>query len=186
VFTLTSAVVFGPAAGTVAVAIDSLVMSARVARSGLTIERMLFNAAAPPLAMWLSARTFFLASGLRPLSTQAFGLDTVSPWLLLFAAQYFFLNTFAVAVAIALHERSNAITIWRAHFQNLWLAFVGGAVGAAFVVFALQLGTYGMVVLSFPLLVAVILHFAYRHATGRVAEQLTHLAETSAVFSERR
>ena len=179
VFTLTSAVVFGPAAATVAVALESLLMSARVIRTGLTVQRVLFNAAAPPLAMWLSARTFFLLSGLQPLSTQAFGAEAVGPWLLLFAAQYFFLNTFAVAVAIALHERGNAVAIWRAHFLHLWLTFVAGAVGAAFVVFALQLGTYGMVALSFPLLLAVILHYAYRHATGRMAEQLNHLAEVN-------
>jgi len=179
VFTLTSAVVFGPAAATVAVALESLLMSARVVRTGLTVERILFNAAAPPLAMWLSARTFFWLSGLQPLATQAFGPDAVGPWLLLFAAQYFFLNTFAVAVAIALHERGNAIAIWRAHFRHLWLTFVAGAVGAVFVVFALQFGAYGIVVLSFPLLLAVILHYAYRHATGRMAEQLNHLAEVN-------
>ena len=179
VFTLTSAVVFGPAAATVAVALESLLMSARVIRTGLTLERVLFNAAAPPLAMWFSARTFFLVSGLQPLSTRAFGPEVVGPWLLLFAAQYFFLNTFAVAVAIALHERGNAVAIWRAHFLPLWLTFVAGAVGAVFVVFALQLGHFGIVALSFPLLLAFILHYAYRHATGRMAEQLNHLAEVN-------
>lgn len=179
VFTLTSAVVFGPAAATVAVALETLLMSARVVRSGLTLERVLFNVAAPPLAMWLSARTFFLVSGLQPLSTLTFGPEVVGPWLLLFAAQYFFLNTFAVAAAIALHERGNAFAIWRAHFLPLWMTFVGGAVGAVFVVFALQLGTYGIVAMSFPLLLAFVLHYAYRHATGRMAEQLNHLAEVN-------
>jgi putative nucleotidyltransferase with HDIG domain len=179
VFTLTTAVVFGPAAGTVTVAIDSLVISARLVRAGLPLQRILFNATAPPVAMWLSAGTFFRASGIQPLYVQPLGLEVVGPWLLLFAAVYFFLNTFAIAVAIALHERVNAISIWRAHFQNLWFTFIGGALGAAFVVFALQLGTYGLVVLSFPLLLAVILHFAYRNATGRVADQLHHLAEVN-------
>jgi putative nucleotidyltransferase with HDIG domain len=179
VFTLTSAVVFGPAAATVAVALESLLMSARVVRSGLTLERVLFNAVAPPLAMWVSARTFFMVSGLQPLSTHGFGPEVVGPWLLLFAAQYFFLNTFAVAVAIALHERGNAFAIWRAHFLPLWMTFVGGAVGAVFVVFSLKLGTYGIVALSFPLLLAFILHYGYRHATGRITEQLNHLAEVN-------
>jgi len=179
VFTLTSAVMFGPAAATVAVALESLLMSARVVRTGLTLERVLFNAAAPPLAMWLSARTFFLLSGLQPLSTHSFGPEVVGPWLLLFAAQYFFLNTFAVAAAIAMHERGQALAIWRAHFLPLWLTFVAGAVGAVFVVFALQLSPYGIVALSFPLLLAFILHYAYRHATGRITEQLNHLAEVN-------
>jgi putative nucleotidyltransferase with HDIG domain len=179
VFTLTSAMLYGPAAGTVAVAIDSLVISLRLVRAGLTFERILFNAAAPPLAMWVAATTFFRASGLQPLIDTPVGIDVVGPWLLLFAALYFVLNTFAVAIAIALHDRANAFAIWRTHFQNLWITFLGGGLGAAFVVFGLQLGRYGIVVLSFPLFLAVILHFAYRHATGRVAEQLSHLAEVN-------
>ena len=46
VFTLTSAVVFGPAAGTALVAIDSLVLSGCLIRTGLSLERILFNATA--------------------------------------------------------------------------------------------------------------------------------------------
>jgi len=179
VFTLTGAVVFGPAAGTVIVAIDSLAISARLARAGLPVERILFNAAAPPAAMWLSAQLFVLASGIRPLHEAPLGIEIVGPWLLLFAGLYFVLNTLAIAVAVALHQRANAIAIWRSHFQNLWMTFLGGALGAAFVVFSLQLGTYGIVVLSLPLVLAAILHFAYRNATGRVEDQLKHLAEVN-------
>jgi putative nucleotidyltransferase with HDIG domain len=179
VFTLTSAVVFGPAAGTLIVAIDSLAISARLASSGLPAERILFNAAAPPVAMWISATSFFYASGLQPLYRRPLGIEVVFPWLLLFAGLYFLLNTAAIAVAIALHERKNALAIWRAHLQSLWLAFIGGALGAGFVVFALELRTYSLVMMAVPLLVALILHFAYRHATGRVADQLEHLAQVN-------
>jgi putative nucleotidyltransferase with HDIG domain len=167
VFTLTAAVMFGPAAGTAIVAIDSLVISARLMRTtGLTFEKFLFNAAAPPVAMWISAE-------------HRLGLDVVGPWLLVFAALYFFLNTFAIAVIVSLRERANVFSIWQKHFQGLWFTFIGGALGAAFVVSALQLGTYGMAVLVLPLLLAVILHFAYRNATGRVADQLRHLADVN-------
>jgi putative nucleotidyltransferase with HDIG domain len=180
VFTLTAAVVFGPAAGTAIVAIDSLVISARLKRTtGLTFEKSLFNAAAPPVAMWISAAAFFRASGIQPLYLQQLGLDVVGPWLLVFAGLYFFLNTFAIAVIVSLKERANVLSIWRKHFQSLWFTFIGGGLGAAFVVFALQLGTYGIAILALPLLLAVILHFAYRNATGRVADQLSHLAEVS-------
>jgi putative nucleotidyltransferase with HDIG domain len=180
VFTLTAAVVFGPHAGAVVVAADSLVISAFLTRrQGLPFERILFNAAGPPVAMWLSASVYYAASGLRPLSVQPLGLDIVGPWLFVFAALYFFLNTSAIAIAIALDQRVNVFQIWRSHFQNLWLTFIGGALGASFVVFALQFGSYGVVVLTVPLLLAAILHFAYRNATGRVADQLAHLAEVN-------
>jgi putative nucleotidyltransferase with HDIG domain len=179
VFTLTSAVVFGPAAGTALVAIDSLVLSGCLIRTGLSLERILFNATAPSVAMWLSAVTFFHASGLHPLREQPLGLEVVGPWLLAFAAMYFVLNTFSIAVAVALHERANVFRIWQTHFKNLWIAFIGGGLGAAIVVFALQHGTYGIVILSLPLLLAVILHFAYRNATGRVADRLQHLEQVN-------
>jgi putative nucleotidyltransferase with HDIG domain len=179
VFTLTSAVILGPAAGTLIVAIDSLAISARLARTGLPLERILFNAAAPPVAMWLSATVFFYASGFQPLYGHPLSLEVVGPWLLLFAGLYFLLNTFAIAVAIALHERVSALAIWRAHFQSLWFTFIGGALGAGFVVFALRLDTYAIVILIVPLLLALILHFAYRNSTGRLADQLHHLAEVN-------
>jgi len=179
VFTLTAAISFGPAAGTIAVALDSLAISLRLVqtRAGLQRERLLFNCAAPPLAMWLSAQVFFKLSGLRPLSVHRVPLEAVAPWLLLFAGLYFVLNTLSIAVAIALQQRAHVVHIWRTHFQNLWFTFVGGALGAAFTVFALQFDVYGLALLSLPLLLAFILHFAYRNATGRAADQLDHLAE---------
>jgi putative nucleotidyltransferase with HDIG domain len=129
--------------------------------------------------MWISAMVFFRASGIQPVYMHPRGLEVVGPWLLVFAGLYFFLNTFSIAVILSLQERANVLSIWRKHFQSLWFTFIGGALGAAFVVFALQLGTYGMVILALPLLLAVILHFAYRNATGRVADQLHHLAEVN-------
>lgn len=179
VFTLTAAIAFGPAAGTIVVALDSLVISAKLmrVRGGLRSEQLLFNCAAPPLAMWLSAQAIFVLSGLKPLSHHPVRIDAVAPWLLLFAALYFVLNTFAIAVAIALQQRQPVLRIWRMHFRSLWFTFVGGALGAAGTIYALQLDSYGVALLSLPLLLALILHFAYRNATGRAADQLQHLAE---------
>jgi hypothetical protein len=120
------------------VAIDSMVISARLKRTtGLTLEKLLFNAAAPPVAMSISAVVFFRASGIQPLFMQPLGLDVVGPWLLVFAGLYFVLNTFAIAVIVSMDEHANILSIWRKHFQGLWFTFIGGgALGAAFVVFA--------------------------------------------------
>ncbi len=179
VFTLTGAVVFGASAGTVIVAIDSLAISMRLARTGLPLRKVLFNAAAPPIAMWVSAQLFFRASGLPALSHQHVPLELVLPWLVIFAGVYFVLNTFVIAAAVALDQRLGILVMWRTHFQNLWMTYLGGALGAGIVVLALQMGPYGIVVLSLPLVLAAILHFAYRNATGRVADQMQHLAEVN-------
>jgi putative nucleotidyltransferase with HDIG domain len=179
VFTLTAAAVFGPSAGTVAVAVDSLVISGRLTRQSLPLQRVIFNAAAPPVTMWLAAHAFFSLSGFLPLRAQAPPVEVVVPWLLFFAGLYFVLNTGSIAMAIALHERLHVVDIWRRHFQSLWLTSVGSALGAAGVVVALQVGTYELAVLMLPLALAVILHFAYRNATGRTADQLRHLSEVN-------
>jgi putative nucleotidyltransferase with HDIG domain len=179
VFTLTSAVVFGPAAGAVTVAVDCLAISYRLRRADVPLpaERLFFNAVAPPLAMWLAAHLFFITAGIDPWQTRMLTLETTAPALLLTAGAYFLLNTFAVALAVALHERVSVVAIWTAHLQSLWVSFLGGAVGAGFVVLALEHGKYGITVLGLPLLLALILHFAYRNATGRVEDQVHHLAE---------
>src|SRR6188474_3512115 len=66
-FTITAALLYGPEAGTVAVAIDSLVISYKLARRNFGVERLLFNAAAPALAMWAAAHVFFWLAGVGPL-----------------------------------------------------------------------------------------------------------------------
>jgi putative nucleotidyltransferase with HDIG domain len=179
VFTLTSAVVFGPAAGAVTVAVDCLAISYRLRRADtpLPVDRLFFNVVAPPLAMWLAAHLFFFTAGIDPWQRRMLTLETTAPALLLTAGTYFLLNTFAVALAVALHERVGVLAVWTAHLQSLWVSFLGGAVGAGFVVLALERGKYGITVLGLPLLLALILHFAYRNATGRVEDQVHHLAE---------
>src|SRR5205823_6294226 len=60
-FTIAAALLFGPAAGTIIVVVDALVMSLRVARAGASgmAVRVVFNAASTALAMWLAATAFF-------------------------------------------------------------------------------------------------------------------------------
>ena len=66
-FTISAALLFGPEAGTIAVAIDSLVISYRLASRTFGVQRLLFNAVAPALAMWTAAHCFFWITGVAPL-----------------------------------------------------------------------------------------------------------------------
>ena len=145
VFTLTSAVVFGPAAGTMLVAIDSMAISARLMRTGLPLERILFNAAAPPVAMWVSAHAFFYASGFQPLFAQPIGLEFVGPWLMLFAGLYFVLNTFCHSHRDCATRASQPVRHLASVLSESLVDLLGGALGAGFVVFALQGGSYAVV-----------------------------------------
>src|SRR5438045_9582514 len=62
-FTMAAALLFGPAAGTVAVAIDGLVISMRLARRRRPARRVFYTATAPPLAMWCAAQVFLALAG---------------------------------------------------------------------------------------------------------------------------
>src|SRR5258708_30475038 len=66
-FTITAALLFGPAAGTVAVVLDCLVISFRLAKRQLGFQRLMFNIAAPAFAIWLAARCFVALVGVRAL-----------------------------------------------------------------------------------------------------------------------
>src|SRR4051812_50102633 len=63
-FTMAAALLFGPAAGTITVAIDGLVISMRLAAERpLPARRALYNTTAPPLAMWCAAHVFLWLIG---------------------------------------------------------------------------------------------------------------------------
>src|SRR6476646_8528515 len=76
-FTITAALLFGPAAGTIAVALDSLAISARLRPQHRSWSRMLFNATVPALSMWVAAHTFFALAGVAPLAANPAGISGV-------------------------------------------------------------------------------------------------------------
>src|SRR5947207_2038837 len=66
-FVFTAVLLYGPAAGTVIVALDGLVISFWIAKRHKEAHRALFNMSAPAASVWLSAKLFFLVSGIAPL-----------------------------------------------------------------------------------------------------------------------
>src|SRR5436190_14580432 len=74
-FTIAAALLFGPAAGTITVALDSLAISARLRPEHRSWSRVLFNATVPALSMWVAANTFFALSGVAPLAANPAGIS---------------------------------------------------------------------------------------------------------------
>jgi PAS domain S-box-containing protein len=176
-FTIAAALLFGPAAGTIIVVLEVLVMSLRTAaanRSDLWF-RVVINVTTMPLAMWLSAQTFFAIGRTAPLAEQPGTIrDLVGP-LALFAAMYFFLNTGLIAVPVA-HERRVSIgSVWRQHFSALWLTYFGGASIAGVLVLMTAARVVDVRTLTLVLPLLFILHVTYKAAIDRVHEQVEHL-----------
>src|SRR5580765_156197 len=70
-FVFTAVLLYGPAAGTLTVALDGLVISFWVARRRPELHRALFNISAPAFSAWCSAHVFFRLAGVAPLSQQS-------------------------------------------------------------------------------------------------------------------
>src|SRR6186997_1270250 len=67
-FVFAAVLLFGPAAATTLVALDSLVISLWQFRSSRRVERVLFNFAAPAIAVWIAAQAFYGIAGVEPLA----------------------------------------------------------------------------------------------------------------------
>jgi PAS domain S-box-containing protein len=178
-FTIAAALLFGPAAGTVIVVIDALVMSLRVAhtnRTGMSPVRVVFNATAPALAMWLAAHTFFAITGTGPLASQPGAIRDVVGALATFAAMYFLLSTIFVAIAIAYERRQRIAVVWREYLSALWLTYFSGAsIGGALVLMTVaHFVDVTTAMLILPLL--LLLHVTSHASIDRMLEKVEHFA----------
>ena len=59
-FVFTAAILFGPAAATIIVVLDSLIISLWLKKSSRRPSRVFFNMAAPAIAIWVATHVFFL------------------------------------------------------------------------------------------------------------------------------
>ncbi len=147
-FTMTAALLFGPAAGALLSGADALVMSLRLQRDSRTLTRVLFNMSAAALSMWLAASLFFW------LVTPPVPIGRILLPLALFGGAYFLLNTGLVAVAVAIGRRLQVHLIWRRHFFPLWLTYCVATsfAGLLLVVSMAGLATLQTLVIALPVL----------------------------------
>jgi diguanylate cyclase (GGDEF)-like protein/putative nucleotidyltransferase with HDIG domain len=182
-FVFTAVLLFGPAAATMVVALDSLVISLWIFKTSRRTERVLFNFAAPAVAIWIAARAFYALAGIAPLSharQPVFGL--VFP-LLVLAVLYFLLNSWLIAVAVALEQKLKAFGVWRQNFMWLSLNYLSGASVAALLLPYLQDPGYAFVrVIGVLLPLLLISYLTLKTALGRVEDANRHLAELNRLY----
>lgn len=179
-FVFTAVLLYGPAAGTVTVALDGLVISFWIARRRPQLQRALFNISAPAVSAWLSAHLFFWSSGIAPLALQPAPLNEVLPSLFLFAVTYFGLNSSLIALVIAFEKGLSAWRVWRSGF--VWLSlnyFCGASVAVLLVGYnrAIDLRFVGLVV---PLL--LVLYFTFKTSMQRVEDATRHVEQLNSLY----
>src|SRR5689334_7532241 len=126
-FVFAAVLLFGPAAATMVVALDSLVISLWIFRKSKRAERVLFNFAAPALAVWIAGQIFYVLAGIEPVGVASTPVFALLLPLLILAIVYFFLNSWLIAVAVGLEQGISASQVWRRNFLWLSLNYFSGA-----------------------------------------------------------
>jgi diguanylate cyclase (GGDEF)-like protein/putative nucleotidyltransferase with HDIG domain len=179
-FVFTAVLLYGPAAGTLTVALDGLVISAWIARRRPDFHRALFNVAAPAVSAWCSAQVFFLVSGIRPLAEQPAPLDAILPSLVLFTVTYFGLNSWLIAIIIAVEKGENAWVVWRRGFIWLSLNYFCGASVAVLLIGSNRSIDVRFVGLIVPVL--LVLYFTFKTTMQRVEDANKHVEQLNKLY----
>jgi putative nucleotidyltransferase with HDIG domain len=171
-FTFTNVMLFGPEAGAITLAADSLFL---VWQRKVSAAQALFNFANLTLSVWLAGTLFFRTAGIGPL----FAADVVpSSGLILplgaFVATYYTVNNGLMAVAIALARRRPLVEVFREHFLWLGPGYAAGACVALLFVVALHQVRFTALALLIPPLL-LLFYVTMRSSFGRVEDAKGHV-----------
>ena len=176
-FFVTAAMLFGPAAGTLAVAVDTLIVSVRRRHN---LWRVAFNTTAPAFSIWAGSHTFFWLAGVAPIAGTHAPIAALMVPLLGMTLVYFVLNSGLTAVAIGLEKGESPIDVWRKHF--LWLSFnylAAGSVSLCLILLIYQI-SLGAVIIVLPLL--AVFHLTLRATFGRLDDAERHLGDMDHLY----
>jgi putative nucleotidyltransferase with HDIG domain len=179
-FVFTSLLLFGSAAGTITVVLDALVISfwQKTARS--TPSRLLFNAAAPAIAIRAAGDAFFVASGATPGQITSGDLHRIALPVFGLALLYFVFNSCLIAGAMATDRGSAAITMWRRNLPAVSINYFVGSCIAMFVsAYAAELNVALLVVIVPILLVS---YYTFRTSMGRLEDANRHVRHINELY----
>jgi diguanylate cyclase (GGDEF)-like protein/putative nucleotidyltransferase with HDIG domain len=183
-FVFTAVLLYGPAAGTLTVALDGLVISLWMAKRRRESYRAWFNMSAPALSVWLSAHLFFQFANISPVALQPDTLDgtrnQILPSLFLFALTYFGLNSWLIAFVISIETRLSPLTVWWNNFAWLSLNYFCGASVAILLVFSTPEVDIRFLGLILPLL--LVLYFTFKTSMARVQDANRHVEQVSRMY----
>ncbi len=182
-FVFAAVLLFGPSAATMVVALDSLIISLWIFRTSQRAERVLFNFAAPAIAVWIAARAFFALARVPPLALAPSPIIGLVFPLLVLAVLYFLLNSWLIAIAVALEQRVSTFNVWRHNF--LWLSlnyFSGASVAALLIPYLLGPGYAFVRIIGVLLPLLLISYLTLKTALGRVEDANKHLGELNRLY----
>ena len=179
-FVFASVLLFGAAAGTLTVLLETLVISLWVKRESRTVYRALFNVAAPAVSIWVSGTLFFAYSGIQPYSVHSSPLAVLFGPLAILTVLYFLLNSWLVAIALGLERQQSPLDLWWKNFTWLSVNYFSGASVAALIVTYTSKFDLSTLIIIVPLL--LISYLTFRTAMGRVEDSNQHLVDLNRLY----
>jgi diguanylate cyclase (GGDEF)-like protein/putative nucleotidyltransferase with HDIG domain len=151
-------------------------------RPGRSIHKILFNTAAPAIAIWASGTVFFAISGIEPYVDQSafVPLRNLLIPLLTFTLLYFLLNSWLVAIALGFETNRPALSIWSTNFTWLAVNYFSGASVAGLIVTYMRDDDISTLAIIVPLL--LVSYLTFRTAMGRVEDSNRHLNELNRLY----
>jgi diguanylate cyclase (GGDEF)-like protein/putative nucleotidyltransferase with HDIG domain len=183
-FVFASVLLFGVAAGTLTVVLETLVVALWTRREVRSTYHALFNVAASSLSIWLAATFFFAISGFEPFFNRNTPLGVLFVPLAALTTLFFLSNSWLVAFAVGLEKNQWPPEIWWKNFK--WLAvnyYSGASVAAVLVTYSTTLtarALFSSLVIIVPLL--VVSYLTFRTAMGRVEDTNQHLGQLNRLY----
>lgn len=176
-FVFASVLLFGPEAGAITLAADSVLIAWQRKLTGV---QTIFNFGNLTLSVWLSGQLFFFLADVKPLSVnQSASAGLILP-LLVLAATYFLVNSGLTATAIAVAKKRPPRAVWLEHFLWLGPGYAAGACVALLLVVALQMVHFSALTLIPPLL--LVFYATMRSSFGRVEDAKGHVAALNRLY----
>ena len=186
-FVFAAAILFGPSAAAIIVVLDSLVISFWQGNWSRRFFRVLFNMAAPAVAIWTATHVFFAIARISPLDLAPQPILPLAMPLLVLALLYFLLNSWLIAGAVGFEKHVSPFVVWRDNFLWLSLNYFSGASVAALLLPYLQIDlenqqSSAIRIASFLLPLLLISYLTFKTALGRVDDANQHLTQLNRLY----
>jgi putative nucleotidyltransferase with HDIG domain len=179
-FVFTSVLLFGPAAGTITVVLDALVISLWMQPMHRSMVRVAFNATAPAIAIRVASEAFLFLCGIEPGHINRDDVGALIAPAFAFALLYFLINTGLVAGALASERDESPFAIWYAHFPAVSISyFVGSSIAMLIVAYTDRID---LTVLSIIVPLLLVSYLTFRTSMGRLADANKHLAQVNELY----
>ena len=179
-FVFASVLLFGVCAGTLTVALDTLVAGLVSRRGKPEPLKVLFNLASGSLSIFAASHLFYITAGVAPLSQSDAKVPELLWPLVALTATHYLIHSGLVAAALAAERNENAFSIWRRLFPWLSINYFGGASVAAMLVSITRSVEFRELSIIVPLL--LISYFTYRFALGRVEDAVLHVDKVKKLY----